>query len=277
MGAVKDSGIPRDEVFLMSMLPQWHLGYNETMASFSDSLAQLGTTYVDLYMFHWPGLFVSDLPMLPSHHPETCGIPVTSVPECKKGQASWRQCRLESWRAMRDLQAAGKIKAIGTSNFEIAQLQELIDAGQAPAVNQIEYHIGYHDDFLNKWSRDRGILLQAYSPLSGGKLAQPTDPTIIATAAAHNVSGAQVALRFAIQNNVSIIPKAGETAYQLENMRLFDWSLSEEEIAKLGALANPYRRGVSDGMSQMCIDEQKGSMARCIYLDQYGDRPPPPK
>jgi diketogulonate reductase-like aldo/keto reductase len=101
---MRDSGVARAELFVESMLPQWHLGYNETKASFADTLKQLGLHYVDLYMFHWPGLFVSDLPMLPDKHVETCGIPVTAVPDCKRGERSWKKCRLETWRAMLELQ-----------------------------------------------------------------------------------------------------------------------------------------------------------------------------
>lgn len=125
------------------MLPPWHMGYNETLRSFHETLTQLNTSYVDLYMFHWPGVFVSNLPMDPATHTESCGIPVLDVPPCKRGRASWKQCRLDSWRAMLELQAQGKIRALGTSNFEVATLQELLDATPAAskgalAVNQVE-------------------------------------------------------------------------------------------------------------------------------------------
>jgi diketogulonate reductase-like aldo/keto reductase len=174
---MRTSGTDRKDLFVESMLPQWHLGYNETKANFESTLQQLQLDYVDLYMFHWPGLFENNLPMEPSKHVETCGIPVTADPPCKKGERSWKKCRLGSWKAMLELQAAGKIRALGTSNFEIPQLQQLLDAtpsssGQALAVNQVESHLGYHDDYLQAWCAKHKIQQQAYSPLSGGALAK---------------------------------------------------------------------------------------------------------
>jgi diketogulonate reductase-like aldo/keto reductase len=110
--AIKQSGVDRKELFVMNMLPQWHLGYNETMANFNDGLQQLGLEYVDLYMFHWPGMYENQLPMMAAKHPEVCGKSILEVPPCKKGQPSWKQCRLDSWRAMTELQKAGKIRAL---------------------------------------------------------------------------------------------------------------------------------------------------------------------
>jgi len=280
--AVKDfmeeTGTPREAIFIESMLPPWHLGYNETLTSFYDTLQQLQTPYLDLYMFHWPGVFVSNLPMSTAEHPETCGIPVLDVPACKKHEASWKKCGMGSWQAMLELQEQGKIRALGTSNFEVAQLNELLHATphsqKALAVNQVESHIGYHDDYLQTWCRAHGIQQQAYSPLGGGKLSKSSDTTVLAIAQKHNKSTAQIALRFLVQNGLSVIPKAGTTAYQLENMDLFSWSLEPEEMVSLGRLATPYSRGVSDGMSQMCVEESSGYMARCIYLDQQDDPSP---
>jgi diketogulonate reductase-like aldo/keto reductase len=135
--AIKESGVDRKDLFVMDMLPQWHLGYNETLANFQDGLDQLGLDYVDLYMFHWPGMYENQLPMMADKHPEVCGKSVLEVPPCKRGQPSWKQCRLQSWRAMGELQKAGKIRALGTSNFEVPQLKQLVATGHAPAVNQV--------------------------------------------------------------------------------------------------------------------------------------------
>jgi diketogulonate reductase-like aldo/keto reductase len=91
-------------------------------------------------MFHWPGLFVNNLPMNttgPHAHVEACGVPVTEVPKCKRHTFSWTECRLQSWQAMQTLQKQGKIRALGTSNFEKAQLRQLVNTGAKPAVNQV--------------------------------------------------------------------------------------------------------------------------------------------
>lgn len=113
------------------------MGYNETRASFESTVAQLGIDRLDLYMFHWPGIFPQNLPMTDPPHIETCGIPVTEMPPCKQETWSWKNCRLESWRAMTELQAAGKIGALGVSNFDISQMEELKATGNRPAVNQV--------------------------------------------------------------------------------------------------------------------------------------------
>jgi diketogulonate reductase-like aldo/keto reductase len=138
--------------------------------------------------------------------------------------------------------------------------------GQALAVNQVEFHIGYHDDYLQEWCRAHNVQQQAYSSMGRGQLPKTTDPTILAAATAHNKSAAQVALRFVVQKGLAVIPNAKSTAYQLENMDLFAWALTDAEMAALGSMPTPYFRGVQDGMSQMCTDD-KGFMARCYYLD----------
>lgn len=117
--------------------PQWHMGYAETLASFNSSITQLGVSRLDLFMFHWPGLFPENLPMTDPPHIETCGIPVTAMPKCKQTSWGWKQCRLDSWRAMTELQAAGKVGALGVSNFDIDQMEELKATGNRPAVNQV--------------------------------------------------------------------------------------------------------------------------------------------
>ena len=267
--AIKESKVDRKELFVMDMLPQWHLGYNETLANFHDGLDQLGLDYVDLYMFHWPGMYQNQLPMLPAKHPEVCGTAVLDVPPCKKGQPSWKHCRLESWRALSELQKAGKIRALGTSNFELPQLKQLVATGNPPAVNQVSWHIGYHDDFLRDFAKENKIVLQAYSPLGGGEIASGKIPAVNAIAKSHNVSAAQVALRWIVQQGVAAIPKAATTDYQLENMDVFGFELSAAEMRSLSVMANPPGNGQNqDPASMMCIDEDAGRMARCIYLDQ---------
>jgi diketogulonate reductase-like aldo/keto reductase len=206
--AIKDSGVPRKELFIMSMVPQWSLGYESTVASLNATLDELGLEYVDLYMMHWPGMFSDSITVGSTTHIMHCGVNHTAqAPACKRGKPNWRQCRKGTWQAMRDLQAAGKIRALGTSNFEVAHMEELIKWGARPSVNQVEFHVGYHDDYLQKWCLAHGIQQQAYSPLGRGQLPTTKAPAVLAAAQAHNVTAAQVALRFVVQNGLAAIPK----------------------------------------------------------------------
>jgi diketogulonate reductase-like aldo/keto reductase len=122
-----------------------------------------------------------------------------------------------------------------------------------------------------EWSRNRSIVSQAYSPLGGGHLAsaKTAGPALSAIATAHNRSTAEIALRFIAQNGVAAIPKASSTAYMLENMDVYDFTLTSDEMRSLGSLASPMgsHGGVADSMSMMCVDHDTGRMARCIYLD----------
>ena len=170
---------------------------------------------------------------------------------------------------MGELQKAGKIRALGTSNFELPQLKQLLETGNPPALNQVPWHIGYHDDYLRDWSTRHKIVLQAYSPLGGGEIATGKLPAVNAIATAHNVTAAQVGLRWIVQQGVAAIPKASTTVYQRENMDVFGFELTAAEMRLLSVMVNPAGNGQNqDSTSMMCIDEDAGRMARCFYLDQ---------
>ena len=140
----------------------------------------------------------------------------------------------------------GSMTSLGGSRMHPKCVEAMEQASQL-ALNQVESHIGYHDDYLQDWCVKNKIQQQAYSPLGGGALAHSTDPAVLAAAKKHNKSSAQIGLRFLVQKGLSIIPKASDSTYQLENMALFDWQLDASDMASLGGLANPYRRGGSDG------------------------------
>lgn len=132
----------------------------------------------------------------------------------------------------------------------------------------MEYHIGFHDDIVREYASNNSIVLQAYSPLSGGKLATATAGSLQDTIAkAHNRTAAQVALRFIAQGGVAAIPKASTLDYMMENEGIFDFNLTDTEMMQLGGQATPNGRGVGDAESMMCIDASAGKMARCSYLD----------
>ena len=168
----------------------------------------------------------------------------------------------------------GRIKEIGVSNWLLPNLIRMKQLGQQlPAVNQIEQHIGWHDDQMLDWCHQHGIVVQAASPLSRSlpALVKPgVNPVVSAIAQKHGKSPAQVALRWLIEKGVSPIPSASSLAYQKENLEIFDFSLSDADVVSLAKLALPCRGAAADGLQKcwadpaviMCSDEN-GRMFHC--------------
>jgi 2,5-diketo-D-gluconate reductase A len=196
--ALRDSGLRRDEVFVATKLPPSRAGHErETLAA---SLRALGTEYVDLWLIHWP--------------------PRSSVP---------------TWRAFLAQRDAGLARSVGVSNYSIAQLDELIGAtGQAPAVNQIPWSPRQHDPQTLAASRERGVVVEGYSPLNGSDLRQPVLTEI---AHGHGVTAAQVVLRWHIEHGIPVIPKSVSRDRIAANIDLFDFQLTPDEIARIDALS----------------------------------------
>ncbi|WP_175615059.1 aldo/keto reductase [Piscibacillus halophilus] len=195
--AIKDSGIPREELFITSKLWNGDQGYEETLQAFETSLNKLGLEYLDLYLIHWP------------------------VPEQNKYK--------ESWKAMEKLYNDGKIRAIGVSNFKEHHLEDLMkDAEVAPMVNQVEYHPHLQQRSLHEFCKQHNIQLEAWSPLKQGKLLD--DPTLTDIAKRHGKSTAQVILRWDLQQEVVTIPKSVKQHRIQENADVFDFELTEEEM-----------------------------------------------
>lgn len=196
--AAHDSGVPREKLFITTKLWSHEHGYREALQACGRSLARLGTGYIDLYLIHWPS---GDL------------IP-------------------DTWRAMQDLLAQKKVRAIGVSNFGISDIDGL--EGPAPAVNQVELSPYLHDDRLFDHCRSLGIKVEAYSPLTHGRRLE--DPEIAEIGAAHSKSAAQVLIRYALQKDTVVIPKASSREHLMENADVFDFSLSDKEMRKLDSL-----------------------------------------
>jgi 2,5-diketo-D-gluconate reductase A len=198
--ALRDSGVPRDSVFLTTKLPPSNVGREEqTIAA---SLRALGVERVDLWLIHWP----------PN-----------------------RQARPETWKAMLHARDEGRTRAIGVSNYSIAQIDELIRAtGEAPAVNQIPWSPAEHDPAVLQAHRERGIVLEGYSPLRGTNL---NDPVLVEIAAAHGQTVAQVVLRWHVEHEIVVIPKSVTPARIRENFDIFDFSLTPDEVARIDELS----------------------------------------
>lgn len=199
--AIQASGVPREEVFVTTKLWNDDQGYDATLRAFAQSATRLGLAYIDLYLLHWP----------------------------VEGK------RLDSWRALEQLHADGRARAIGVSNFLVPHLQELLGVAKtAPMVNQIELTPFLQRRETVALCRQQGIVLEAYSPLTRGQ--RFSDPTVVSIAQQLGRSPAQVLLRWGVQNGFVVLPKSTHAERIEENGKLFDFALSAEAMRALDAL-----------------------------------------
>jgi 2,5-diketo-D-gluconate reductase A len=198
--ALRDSGLDRSQVFVTTKLPSRGAGRErETIAA---SLKALGTGHVDLWLVHWP----------------------------PGGQA-----RPQTWERFLTIRDEGLARAVGVSNYSVAQLDELIGAtGQAPAVNQIPWNPNRHDPRQLADNRERGVVVEGYSPLKGANLR---DPVLAEIAAEHGVTPVQVILRWHIEHQIVVIPKSGNRDRIATNFDLSGLSLSPDEVARIDGLS----------------------------------------
>lgn len=208
--ALEASSLAREEVFVTTKLWNSQQGYDSTMEACEKSLGRLGADYVDLYLIHWP------------------------VPTEDR--------YLDTWRAFEQIHREGRARAIGVSNFRVEDLERLkAEAETLPTVNQIELHPNLQQAELRAWHEDNGIATEAWSPLAQGALLE--DPTIEAIAADQGRTQAQVILRWHLQIGNVVIPKSVTPRRIRENFELFDFELSEEEMAAIGRLDSGGRIG----------------------------------
>lgn len=204
--AIKDSGIDRKELFITSKLWNRDHGYESAKKALDTSLAKLGTGYLDLYLIHWPN-------------------PVQFRDE-------WQQRNADSWRAMEEALDAGKVRAIGVSNFRAHHLDELLKTAKVtPAVNQIFLNPSDTEDEVVAYNKEHGILSEAYSPLGTGKIF--TIPELKDIAAKYNKSVAQVVLRWSLQHGFLPLPKSVHADRIKQNTKIFDFELSDDDIKKI--------------------------------------------
>jgi diketogulonate reductase-like aldo/keto reductase len=204
--AVRQSGIAREEMFVVTKLWNSDQGYAPAIKACNASLAKLKLDYIDLYLIHWP----------------------------EPGR------RLDSWRALVELRKQGKCRSIGVSNYTIAHLQELMAQSDCPpAVNQVEFSPFLFQRELLNFCRAQGIQLEAYCPLTRGR--KLGDPALRAVAGRHGKTPAQVLLRWALQHQVAVIPKSGQPGRIEENAGLFDFTLDDPDMAALDALHSGFR------------------------------------
>ncbi|BBA95838.1 putative 2,5-didehydrogluconate reductase [Actinacidiphila reveromycinica] len=208
--AVRASGLDRSDVFVTSKLNNGFHAYGDALTAFTRSLDDLGMEYLDLFLVHWPMPAVGDY--------------------------------TETWRAMEEIYRSGRVKAIGVSNFQAAHLRRLFEeTSVVPAVNQIEVHPYLVQDELRAFNADHGIATEAWSPIAKGKVLH--DPVITAIAERVDRTPAQVTLRWALQRGDIVFPKSVTRSRVEENIRLFDFELTPEDVAGIAALDRGERTG----------------------------------
>ncbi len=204
--AVRQSGIPREEIFITTKLDNDRHGYDKAKRAFDESMDRLKLGYIDLFLIHWP---IEGL-------------------------------RLESWRALVDIYNQGGAIAIGVSNYTIRHLKELFANSQTkPAVNQVEFNPFNFQNELLSFCKEEGIKLQGYTPLSRANKFE--NKTVQQISEKHSKTPAQVLLRWALQHNVIPLPKSSHRERIKENAGIFDFNIGDQEMEKLNALNENYR------------------------------------
>ena len=209
--AVRESGLPRDEVFVTSKVWNDDHGYDSTLRAFDASLARLGFDVLDLYLIHWP-------------------VPAQDQ-------------YVDTWRALERIYHDGRARAIGVSNFQPEHLRRLVDGSEVvPAVNQVELHPYLQQRELRRMHEELGIRTEAWDPIArGGELLG--DDTVTDLAAKHGRTPAQVVLRWHVQLGNLVIPKSVTPSRMAENIALFDFALDGDDMAALAVLDRDHRTG----------------------------------
>jgi len=208
--AVRDSGLDRGDVFVTSKLDNSSHAYDDALAAFDRSLAELEFDYLDLFLVHWPMPAVGDF--------------------------------VETWRAMEEIYRSGRSKAIGVSNFQPNHLDRLrAETDVLPAVNQVEVHPYFTQTDVRSYGVEHGIVTEAWSPIAQGKVLD--DPTIGRIAERYGKTPAQVTLRWHIQRGDVVFPKSATRSRIEENFAIFDFELGGDDVTDISLLDRDERIG----------------------------------
>ena len=206
---IRASGAKREEVFVTTKHWVTMRGYEKATEAIDISLKNLGLDYLDLYLIHWPCV--------------------------EKVSPNWKEINASTWRAFEDAYKNGKIRAIGVSNFQKKHYDALAELCEIkPMVNQIEFHPGYTQPETVAYSKEKGMLVQAFSPLGCGAVLG--DETLASIANKYGKSVAQICLRFVLQSGLNVLTKSVTPERIIENADIFDFELSAEDMSVISAM-----------------------------------------
>ncbi|NLQ91310.1 aldo/keto reductase [Streptococcus mutans] len=219
--AITDSPIKREELFITTKIWNDKHSYDEAKQSVEESLAKLKLNYLDLLLIHWPN------------------------PKALRENDAWKTRNADVWQAMEDLYQAGKVRAIGVSNFMIHHLEPLLEVATVkPMVNQVLLAPGCSQEDLVAFCRQNEMILEAYSPLGTGSIFD--NQTAQDLANKYNKTVAQIALRWSLQKGFLPLPKSATPKNILSNLVIFDFDLTEDDILKLDKIENVKSQGNPD-------------------------------
>ena len=206
---IRMSGIAREDLFVTSKVWFTHRSYEKVLTACDTTLKDLGMEYVDLYLIHWPAV--------------------------ARNYENWEEVNAETWRAMEAIYRAGKARAIGVSNFLPQHLEPLLTTAEiVPMVNQIEFRPGYPQIECAIWCREHGIVPEAWRPLGAG--AALTGELMKELSAKYGKTPAQICLRWVLQHGLVPLVKSANPVRMRENMDVYDFSLSADDMARIDAL-----------------------------------------
>lgn len=207
--AIDEGLVTREELFVTSKVWNDGLSYEETLAAYDSSLEKLGLDYLDLYLVHWPGIDTN---------------------------------YVDVYKALEKIYQDGRVRSIGVSNFHVHHLENLLkETSIVPVINQIEFHPHLTQKEVRDYCKEKGIQVEAWSPLMNGSLLE--ESLIQQLASKYGKTPAQIVLRYDVQHDVVTIPKTMTPARMTENLTVFDFALAEEEMAQLDALNDGLRCG----------------------------------
>ncbi|HEY5229670.1 MAG TPA: aldo/keto reductase [Galbitalea sp.] len=208
--AVRASGIPREEIFVTSKLNNGFHEHDAALKAFDQTLATLDIGYLDLFLIHWPLPAVGDF--------------------------------VDTWKALIEMHATGRVRAIGVSNFQPEHIRRLLDeTDHIPSVNQIEIHPYLTQDDVRAYDFDNGVATEAWSPIAQGAVL--ADPVLVGIAKRLGKTTAQVTLRWHIQRGDIVFPKSIKRERMVENFEIFDFELTPDDLAAISALNRNARTG----------------------------------
>lgn len=207
--AIDEGLVTREDLFVTSKVWNDGLSYEETLAAYDSSLEKLGLDYLDLYLVHWPGIDTN---------------------------------YVDVYKALEKVYQDGRVRSIGVSNFHVHHLEHLLkETSVVPVINQIEFHPHLTQEEVRAFCKEKGIQAEAWSPLMNGSLLE--ESLIQQLASKYGKTPAQIVLRYDVQHGVVTIPKTMTPARMTENLTVFDFALTEEEMAQLDALNDGLRCG----------------------------------